>query len=93
MHSHCVVLSLYHSPLVSIPDIYRKLSPFECRNVFEGLAGLGEQVVSRKALIVQQLPHGDVRQLLHQFERVVDVEEHGEVVLCVPSAYTHALGE
>lgn len=68
-------------------------SPLERRDVFQGLAGFGERAVGGEALVVQQLSHGDVGQLLHQFEGLVDVEEHGKEVLSVACAHADALGE
>lgn len=48
-------------------------------------------MVSSKCLVVQELAHGDVGELLHQLEGVVDVEEHGEEMFSVTRADSNAL--
>lgn len=67
------------------------MRPLECGDILERLAGFGQRAVSSECFVVEQLAHGDVRELLHEFEGVVDVEEHGEEMFGVTSADTNAL--
>lgn len=71
----------------------QRAAPLERRDVFERLAGLWQRAVGSKRLVVEQLTHGDVGELLHQLEGVVDVQEHGEEVLGVARAHSDALRE
>lgn len=85
-----------HSELTRRPwrpthTVLRKVRPFECRDVLEGLAGFGKRAVGCKRFVVEELPHGDVGELLHQLEGVVDVEEHGKEMFSVARADANAL--
>ncbi len=64
--------------------------PFEGRH-FLGrlLLEFGQRAVLLEALVVQQLSHGYVGELLHEFEGLVDVEEDGEDVLAAACADPH----
>ena len=53
----------------------------------------GRRPLLQEALAVQQLPHGQVGQLLHELEGLPDVEEHGEEELLVPRVHADALRE
>lgn len=55
--------------------------------------GPGKGLVLQKALVVQQLPHCQVGQLLHELEGLTDVKEHGEEELLVPCVHADALRE
>lgn len=51
-------------------------TPLQRRDVLQRFAGFGQRQVSSKCLVVEQLAHGNVSELLHQLEGVVDVEKH-----------------
>ena len=69
-------------------------SPLEGGHLLGGLPlELGQRAVLLKALVVQQLPHGDVGQLLGELEGLVDVEEDGEEMVARPRAHPDDLGQ
>lgn len=68
-------------------------APLQSRDVPVRPRGPGQRLVLQEALIVQQLPHGQVGQLLHELEGLANVEEHGEEELLVPGVDADALGE
>lgn len=68
-------------------------APLQSRDVPMWPGGPGQCPVLQEALTVQQLPHGQVSQLLHEFEGLADIKEHGEEELLVPGVHTDALGE
>lgn len=68
-------------------------APLQGRDVPVRPGGPGQRLVLQEAFTVQQLPHGQVRQLLHELEGLADVEEHGEEELLVPGVHTDALRE
>ena len=69
-------------------------SPLECRHLLGRLLlELGQRAVLLEALVVQELAHGDVGQLLRQLEGLVDVEEDGEDVLVDARAHLDGVGQ
>lgn len=69
-------------------------SPFESRHLlWRLLLELGQRAVLLKALVVQQLAHGNVGQLLSQLEGLVDVEEDREDVLVDAGAHLDCIGQ
>lgn len=72
-------------------QITNRVRPLKCRHVLERLAWFGQRVVGSERLVVKQLAHGDVGELLHQLEGVVDIEEHGEEMFSVTSTDANAL--
>lgn len=73
----------------SIPEFYGSSHPpFQSGHFFgRFLLEFWQGPVLFKPFIVQELPHGDVGKLLHQLERLADVEEHGEEMLTGPRAH------
>lgn len=72
-------------------QLLNRVRPLKCRDVLERLAGFGQRAVGGERFVVKQLSHGDVSELLHQLEGVIDVEEHGEEMFSVTSTDTNAL--
>lgn len=69
-------------------------SPLQRRHLLGRLLlELGQRAVLLEALVVQELTHGDVGQLLRQLEGLVDVEEDGEHMLVVAGAHLDGVGQ
>ena len=65
---------------ISVPALHQLL-PLECWNLLGWLLlEFRQRAVLFKAFVVQELTHGDIRQLLRQLEGLIDVEEDGEDV-------------
>lgn len=77
--------------MISGVQLLNRVRPLECRDVLECLAGFGQRAVGSKRLVVEELTHGDVGELLHQLEGVVDVKEHGKEMFSVTRADTNTL--
>lgn len=59
---------------------------------FVDARGLLQDSVQLQAFAVQQPPEGDVSQLTDDPERLIHVEEHGELALPLPRAHSDGFG-